>query len=612
MKRRKQPPFDSNQPASSSGFSKTWGSVAAPLDPGGVRANAAVQGAEAAAPATRESDQVVHPWQQEQTARSWEDEMLDLYGDEVTPPEPNPQSEERPANPPPEPEAEDEAEVEAEVALTESSLPAETVNDSMADRAEQPTELDAIGGQPGGTQTPDEHPQPEGRPQLRHVQGTPMPVVTPTKKWWSGLTRAWRHQKRLNQSFEAEKQARYEEALAHEEVALKRANRGRPIPDQPRKPGRIWSKIWHASPFTRKFMVTSLCLFVLAVSLLLPPFTLTRAEFRGLRHLKGEQLWHLSGLSFDQHLIKGLGGSLEDWLRLQYGRAQEQIQTALPMIKTVRIRPRLPGRVVFEVEERLAVAYIRSGQDYLVLDGEGFVLSIQSEPPEGLPWIEGIEPQRARVGEPLAAPFRRRLASSLQIMATLLEADEAQADDWNFLGRVESILPLDADNHFLTLRWADKTLVLAVGALAEQREALFWARALLKRGLVIDQSEGLLDLRGKQRLWRPLDQFKVTLEHLKTGAAERMPTNESTAEPEIASTADEQTTEGPAVSPAQSPEPTDLLKQGLPDTFSDRPTPSATKVLAKPDRRTQVPLPANPLGHPTPLRGGQAQDVLNP
>lgn len=304
-------------------------------------------------------------------------------------------------------------------------------------------------------------------------------------------------------SLNALKRARYARAIEKEGKAPRRLWR--------RRYSRIWKQIWGYGPLTRKLLVLSLLIFVVTVTLLLPPFYAGRIRIVGLHQLQGSRVLEVSGLHTGQHMLSGLGGSLEGWLRLRYTSAEQRILAALPEVQEVQITPTLPGEIQIRIVERIGVAYIHSDDSYLIVDREGVVLSILTEEPKGLPLIEGVSQSTARVGQAIDAGLRRDLSSAVQIIATVLETDLRAGDQWNFLGRVQSIRPLAQDGHLLLVRNDNGSiLTVRLGAVSELKDHLFWLRAVLKRQLLSVLPDGMLDLSGAYRMYRPQSAFVVS------------------------------------------------------------------------------------------------------
>lgn len=272
--------------------------------------------------------------------------------------------------------------------------------------------------------------------------------------------------------------------------------------------------------FNRRILVLSLLIFSLASFVLLPHFYVNHVTVEGLQTLLAEDLLAASGLEPGQHMIKGLGGTLESYLRLRYHRAEEQLKEKFAYIEDVVIRPSFPYGLTISVQERVGVAYIKQEQMVVVVDREGVVLHIQEGAVEDLPLIEGVHDSFVEVGKPMNASLKQSITGTVLILSTIIDTDRLADDRWNFFSRIESILPVSIDSHFLKVRLPnEKFLTVKLGSVTEMKDNLYWLRSILKIGELDDLPEGLLDISGKQRIFIPAQHFKThILENRPAGA----------------------------------------------------------------------------------------------
>lgn len=272
---------------------------------------------------------------------------------------------------------------------------------------------------------------------------------------------------------------------------------------------------WVAGRRNLSYLLTtlSLLLFLLAALALLPMFQVESIVVEGNQRLDADELIAESGLQTQQHMIRGMGGGLENWLHFRYGPAQDRLLAYSPYLESVEITPSLPGQLVISVKERICVAYIQLEQNYLLVDSEGIVLEIVDQVPKGLPLIEGISDQQVEVGKKINRLFRSNITSAVLIMSTVIDTDKEAKDGWDFFSRIESIRPLDSSSHYLQVRLpSGKNLEVKLGSLQNMKDSLYWLRAILKQGeLDAIEEEGLLDLSGEQRIFIPLKHFATSM-----------------------------------------------------------------------------------------------------
>lgn len=275
---------------------------------------------------------------------------------------------------------------------------------------------------------------------------------------------------------------------------------------------RFWAQVWTERLWLRRLVAVSVVVFGITSFLLLPQFYVNEITIKGLHTITPEAVLEASGIKQGQHMLRGLGGSLEGWLRLRYTSAERAVKRKLPYVESIEIRPHFPGGMTMTVQERIGVAYIRQEDSVLVVDSEGVVLRVEKQAPKGLPLIEGIVDSRVEVGRPIDQAFRNAITSTVMILSTIIDTDREANDHWDFFGRILRIRQIDSFTHFLTVELNNgRKLYVKLGALNEMRDNLYWLRAILKMGELDKLPDGLLDLSGKQRIFLPGKNFSVVV-----------------------------------------------------------------------------------------------------
>ena len=185
-------------------------------------------------------------------------------------------------------------------------------------------------------------------------------------------------------------------------------------------------KIRHWKSFLGTLLLLSV---VILLIVLLPVFHLQEIEIDGLLALKPENVIKSSGLTINQHLLSGLGGSPRHILQLRYAEAEKQLISTQPSIRSAVIRMDFPGKIVIEIDERVEVAYLIIPDGCAIIDKDGFLMDILPVPPPDIPIISGLSVTSMTLGQPISVDVPSALNSAISLMGAIIDADRDERTD---------------------------------------------------------------------------------------------------------------------------------------------------------------------------------------
>ncbi len=237
---------------------------------------------------------------------------------------------------------------------------------------------------------------------------------------------------------------------------------------------------------------------------LLPQFYTHEIEVSATRAMSMDQIRAASGLETGQHLFKGLGGSLRQLFSLRYGAAEQQLAAAFPYIRTVEVRLDFPSKIKIDVEERIEVSYLAIPDGCVLVDKEGYALSILPQPPAGIPLVEGITVRQMSIGKPLTVDLTESLNVALSLLGAIIDANKDTRSSVNLIAAARSIRPVSNRDVYLTLNLptGDELTVLA-RASTDLTEDMIWLRFAIEQGALSDRGKGVLDLTGERKVFIP-------------------------------------------------------------------------------------------------------------
>jgi cell division septal protein FtsQ len=237
----------------------------------------------------------------------------------------------------------------------------------------------------------------------------------------------------------------------------------------------------------------------------LPAFHLSEIRVSETRMVSRQKIIETSGLITGQHLLNGLGGSMRKLFEFRYGSAEEAISAQIPYVESARVELVFPGRVDITVDERIEVAYLAIPDGCVMIDKEGYALSIVSEKPDDIPVIEGIKVVSLSLGQPLTVSVTESMQGAVTLMGAIIDADRDQRIDLKLMDHVKIIRPAGGNLSYLTISIPGSGEELNV--LSELGSGLaddmIWLRFALDQQVLGGYGKGILDLTGEKRIFRP-------------------------------------------------------------------------------------------------------------
>lgn len=209
------------------------------------------------------------------------------------------------------------------------------------------------------------------------------------------------------------------------------------------------------------FFIVGLALIVMLL-LYAPVFNISAIEVLGSTRYPDKKIIGMSGIKIGENGFRKLRLEPESILKLRLTDSERKI-SQLPYVKSCTVNLVFPDKVSVKVTERQPAAYIRYLDNYLTVDGEGYVLEAAAqrpsgEGPSGLVEIRGIEFSKYTLGGRLEASDVELIKKGTEIIKAIKSSD-ADSDfilldvlDWiDMVGMNNAMLSLD-DNR-ITVRF---------------------------------------------------------------------------------------------------------------------------------------------------------------
>ncbi len=265
-----------------------------------------------------------------------------------------------------------------------------------------------------------------------------------------------------------------------------------------------------ASPKKGTIVVLIVFLVVLLISvlvLLLPAFRIREITVEGNRVISTEAIMAASRLNAGDHILSRVGGGIIPLFTVRYGSLEEELCEAFPYIRSVQFRVEFPSKVRIIVVERQKIGYLDVPDGYAVIDTEGYVLEISSsDPPSGVPMIEGIPVKTAVLNQPMTLFENRGLDRCLVIFGAILDADAAgsEGSDFSLMNCVGSVRYVGKDINYLVVHPKNSTqsMLVKIGSLKEIYGDMIWLRHAFANNLIDFSDTGVLDMTGAEYTMR--------------------------------------------------------------------------------------------------------------
>jgi hypothetical protein len=237
----------------------------------------------------------------------------------------------------------------------------------------------------------------------------------------------------------------------------------------------------------------------------LPAFHLDQIKIAGLQDLSNQEVIAASGLQVGQHLFSGLGGSLEQIIRLRYAAAESRLKKAFPSIRSVCAYMDFPGMIRIDVEERIQVAYLSIPDGCVMVDKEGVAIRILEKAPPGIPVIGGVTATSLILGQPLGVDVPEAMNSAISLMGAIIDADKDTRTALLLLPNISRIRPLSGNHLYLTviLPQTGEELTVEAETGSDMADDMLWLRFALSQDAFKNLGKGVLDLTGSRKTFIP-------------------------------------------------------------------------------------------------------------
>lgn len=269
----------------------------------------------------------------------------------------------------------------------------------------------------------------------------------------------------------------------------------------------LWGQIALPRRYRSLLLSFAVLLFFIAVVLLFPAFRAEEIHIEGLYQLKEEQVLLASGLKQKQHLLTGLGGNIEAWLSLRYGKAEKLVQEAFTEVESVKIQPLFPGKIQISLVERVPLAYLEIEGAYAQIDKKGYVMKIAKQRPEDAPVLVGQIGESIKTGQKISYSLRSSIGKAMLVLYEILKLDQSAQDGYQMLEKIEGIRILGRDLLLLTLQDKDdanRYYQIRFSTSALIKENTNWLRQALKSNVFSTLGTGVIDLSTKQKIFLPV------------------------------------------------------------------------------------------------------------
>lgn len=257
-----------------------------------------------------------------------------------------------------------------------------------------------------------------------------------------------------------------------------------------------------------KLLITVFVLAVCGTAVwFFPPFRVQELQINkeNLRYLTVESIADACPIKKNQSVFLGLGGSLPLLWQGRYGKVEEKIESQFPTIRSAEVQYLWPGRVTVTIEERIEVAWISFTDGCVMIDKEGVALRAQSDPPVGLPVIEGIVVRTMIQGQPLIVDDAEPLNRAIGLLGAIIEAERDPRPRVRLLPQIATIRPIGGRQLYMTLvvPQTGEELTVLVACDTDPVESMLWLRFALDQEVLNGRGKGILDLTGTHKTFIP-------------------------------------------------------------------------------------------------------------
>lgn len=174
-----------------------------------------------------------------------------------------------------------------------------------------------------------------------------------------------------------------------------------------------------------KFALALALLALVSVMLLFTPlFAIKEIQVSGTGRYSADELKLQSGILPGDNGFRKLKLTPESILGLRLTDAEKALES-LPYVKDATVRILFPDGLSITVTEREPAAFLSYLGNYLVVDADGYVLQVDSEPPrEALMEVRGIDFSKYAIGSQLETSDIELVKIAVAIIACIKKSDQ--------------------------------------------------------------------------------------------------------------------------------------------------------------------------------------------
>ena len=241
----------------------------------------------------------------------------------------------------------------------------------------------------------------------------------------------------------------------------------------------------------------------LTVILKLQYFNVTDMVFSGNVKYTDNLLMKETNLKIHENGFKQLfeqGGKL---YMLRFSKEEKHLMTALPYIKSISIKYRMPNQIIYSIEEREPVFYTGYLGTYLILDQEGTVLEVSENPyKDELIFLSGFSFTTFKIGEKTDTEGADKIDYAYRAYITICKNDTGGDYGYKFLPLIREFGFADKKNMHINI----DDIVLAIIPLNEDIEYNITSLQDIFFKNIKSKGKGILDFTGVNPIFTPYAQ----------------------------------------------------------------------------------------------------------
>lgn len=224
--------------------------------------------------------------------------------------------------------------------------------------------------------------------------------------------------------------------------------------------------------FTRIFIILGVIIAVTAFSLS-SFFTVDTIDVQGNKYFTDEEISNMAHASTGQNIIYKLNkGNMLNYLEKN------------PYIEEARVYRKLPSTIVINVKERIQIAALTYGDQFLIIDNKGTLLRITKTKPK-LTIVTGFKVKKVKLGEPVEV----NSPDLFKELLSLLKSMEAEDVYFTKINITELFITANVyDSLVVKSKYKDLKDNIDKGRLHKVLDELF--KRNIKRGTITISSDG--------------------------------------------------------------------------------------------------------------------------